>query len=490
MKRSDDSEVVVGDRIECQDYFGSVKFIGEVESMEGVWLGIEWDDISRGKHDGSYKGRRYFQTSRPKSGSFVKSVKVKLGQGFSDAYHYKTYVMNVPLKQLILSKCSVYGLGSKPMTNQFSTVSSYITYLDLSFNLLKNWTDVAGITVLMPNVSILDLRNNRLIIPENLQDLSKSFNNVKTLNLMEMNYKWSEILLVASMFSSLSSLYAGGNTLVELTDCSGQLTTLEYLSLIDNQIRDWNQVLKLSQLPLLNTLYLNNNQLSQLFFDDVTLENGDKTCNFPSLKCLELDDNLIDNLSTVDQLSKLAKLEALSLKRNPLKDTYNDKLFELIIGKIGTLKKNSRSDVRDDERKSAEIFYLHMIEKQAFEKNISEEETARQCSRYKELVAKYGRSNPGSLLTKNHVLKDKLIVVNIEQENLPNKVIKDKKLSPSMTILKLKYLVQRLFALDQTDQVGLYYISQKNPEIKVDLDKDLLPLHFYSIENGDRLIVK
>lgn len=26
----------------------------------GVWLGVDWDDPGRGKHDGSYKNVRYF----------------------------------------------------------------------------------------------------------------------------------------------------------------------------------------------------------------------------------------------------------------------------------------------------------------------------------------------------------------------------------------------------------------------------------------------
>ena len=28
----------------------------------GIWIGVEWDDERRGKHDGSHEGRRYFTT--------------------------------------------------------------------------------------------------------------------------------------------------------------------------------------------------------------------------------------------------------------------------------------------------------------------------------------------------------------------------------------------------------------------------------------------
>jgi len=39
----------------------TVRFIGEVEGTKGEWLGVEWDDPSRGKHDGSVRGVKYFQ---------------------------------------------------------------------------------------------------------------------------------------------------------------------------------------------------------------------------------------------------------------------------------------------------------------------------------------------------------------------------------------------------------------------------------------------
>lgn len=26
----------------------------------GVWIGVDWDEVERGKYDGSYNGQRYF----------------------------------------------------------------------------------------------------------------------------------------------------------------------------------------------------------------------------------------------------------------------------------------------------------------------------------------------------------------------------------------------------------------------------------------------
>lgn len=39
----------------------TIRYIGEVQGSKGKqWLGIEYDDISLGKHNGELEGRRYF----------------------------------------------------------------------------------------------------------------------------------------------------------------------------------------------------------------------------------------------------------------------------------------------------------------------------------------------------------------------------------------------------------------------------------------------
>lgn len=39
----------------------TVRYVGPVKGTQGDWLGVEWDDPSRGKHDGSHSGVRYFE---------------------------------------------------------------------------------------------------------------------------------------------------------------------------------------------------------------------------------------------------------------------------------------------------------------------------------------------------------------------------------------------------------------------------------------------
>lgn len=50
----------IGQRISYDGAACTVRFIGGVAGTTGSWLGVEWDDAARGKHDGSHKGTRYF----------------------------------------------------------------------------------------------------------------------------------------------------------------------------------------------------------------------------------------------------------------------------------------------------------------------------------------------------------------------------------------------------------------------------------------------
>ena len=53
-----------------------VRFIGLVPPTDGLWLGLEWDDPSRGKHNGTKDGVTYFACRHVTAGSFVRPNKV------------------------------------------------------------------------------------------------------------------------------------------------------------------------------------------------------------------------------------------------------------------------------------------------------------------------------------------------------------------------------------------------------------------------------
>ena len=103
------SDFYIGKRISLAGDLGTVRYVGNVVGTQHDWLGIEWDDPTRGKHDGVYNGHVYFQCEltlsnsdyikltclsglnpQPKAASFVRSTR-KFDQpvGFREAVHQK-----------------------------------------------------------------------------------------------------------------------------------------------------------------------------------------------------------------------------------------------------------------------------------------------------------------------------------------------------------------------------------------------------------------
>jgi dynactin complex subunit len=50
----------IGDRVCFNSNFGTIRYIGALSGKQGSWFGIEWDDPTRGRGDGSVDGIRYF----------------------------------------------------------------------------------------------------------------------------------------------------------------------------------------------------------------------------------------------------------------------------------------------------------------------------------------------------------------------------------------------------------------------------------------------
>ncbi|CAH8467430.1 unnamed protein product [Schistosoma rodhaini] len=83
------NELIIGRRIVHEKNFGTICYVGGLPKTNGPWLGVDWDDWSRGRHDGTYDGVRYFQAKGPTSGSFVRPSKVSLGTSLEEALVYR-----------------------------------------------------------------------------------------------------------------------------------------------------------------------------------------------------------------------------------------------------------------------------------------------------------------------------------------------------------------------------------------------------------------
>ena len=61
--------VAVGERVRVDEKRGTVRWIGQLPTKAGsdmVWVGVEYDVVGQGKHDGSHNGVQKFECENGK----------------------------------------------------------------------------------------------------------------------------------------------------------------------------------------------------------------------------------------------------------------------------------------------------------------------------------------------------------------------------------------------------------------------------------------
>ncbi|XP_077862097.1 tubulin-specific chaperone E-like [Saccoglossus kowalevskii] len=526
------ANVTVGSRFVSDGNYGTVKYIGEVPPTAGEWLGVEWDEPERGKHDGMHEGHRFFHTNHPTSGSFIRLKKAEFGISYCEAlverygmpddedmgiekseWFFKTYgnkqkavemvgaqsvaklqsqyekLSDVALREMRISSAGAEGHIEKTSPN--------VTELDLSKNLLSSLEQVANITKQMKSLKTLKLSENRLQLPLQSTKLDTAFQNVSELFLNYMKLTWKDIVQLSPVLPSLKNLHVCFNDISTIPRLDNSFESLELLNLESNNIADWKSVQHLGQLPRLSSLILNMNSIPEISFKETAC--GEKTKLFPALKSISLNDNKLSSWRDVNELNKLTGLEEIRLKRNPLlKDQKYFNVRQLIITKIETLKLCNGSEVPDIERKTAELDYLKRFGQEWLDSGGSQDLAINRPSddfkinhpRYHRLLELYGAPESSEFsAAPSTALKNTLIKVTIVCPQKPEIKAVSKKLPGSMTVQKVKNLISRIFKVDTTDQ-QLAYISKKMGGPEVELESDLRQLSYYSLENEDTIVIK
>ncbi|XP_067876646.1 tubulin-specific chaperone E [Heterodontus francisci] len=516
----------VGRRIIYRDEYGTVRFVGTVPSAAGVWLGVEWDNPERGKHNGTHEGVQYFQCNHPTGGSFIRPQKANFGVDFlsavKDRYGQEgnqgiqdcrgnplrwgkkpiEFLGNQDVKQrwfdalliVSVSGCQVSHVSEE---EEISNVCPNIIELDLSKNLLASWDKVAQITRHLRKLEHLDLSQNKLAIVSNPVSLSDAFANLKALAIQHNGLTWAQVLECAPMWPVLERAHLSSNAISVLERPVGVLQSLTLLDLSSNPLADENQLVHIAYLPRLEQLILSNTGLTSLHFDDILP--GGKTAMFPKLTFLAIDKNRISEFSTVNELNKLQSLEQLKFSDYAMVECEKNPktVRQLIIAKLGHLNVLNRTDISADERKGAELDYRKRFGKDWLkagghhdpEQNRPDKEFCAEHPRYQELIEKYGAPEVSEMEQhKLFALKDQLLALTIRCPDNPDQKLLEKKLPGSMTIQKVRGLLHRLLKIPGAE-LKLTYISSKM-DMEIDMDNDLKPLSYYSIESGDCILVR
>uniref|UniRef100_A0A7N6AFW1 Tubulin-specific chaperone E n=1 Tax=Anabas testudineus TaxID=64144 RepID=A0A7N6AFW1_ANATE len=484
----------VGRRVSIGGERATVRYVGPVPPTTGLWLGVEWDSPERGKHNGTHEGVQYFTCRHPKGGSFVRPAKVSFGVDYLNAVQ-QLYEINADevlseeisisskklnLPSVLLSRCEVNGPGAD---GEIRRTTPNVQWLDLSGTLMSCWEDVAAITEQLDKLEGLQLSYNRLRLPSEPSALCQAFCNLKVLALNSCDLTWPQILNCAPMWPQLEDLCLEENNITELQRPEGVLQPLRSLNLSSNPLVQ-HTVFSMSALPRLEKLNLSRTGLSDVRFDDAAP--GKNQSHYT--KRYGRVNVCLSQWCVVDELAKLPSLVQFSCRGNRLvsSDGNPKTANQMLIAKLGQLVTLNSCEIYPEDRRGAELDYIKMFGeewlKAGGQSQTGTEFTCRH-PRYQNLIDKYGAPEEGELKKPEpFVLKNQLLTsVDVLMCALCS--------AASMDVQKVKGLLYRLLKVPAAD-LKLTYTSPKMAGTEFEIDSDLKTLQFYSIEDGDQVLVR
>ena len=486
----------VGNRVETKDDArsrGTVRWVGQVAGRSGTWIGVEWDDASRGKHDGTFEGQRYF-TCEGGDGetpaSMVRTHKLAEGRRFVEAFREKyarrrprgpggtdgneeeeeeeeedMYIrtsrghkMRVELcetseemamdaeeiRERLKSMTRAYADYSRIQTmgepGEASGVAGPLRVLGLAGNLFSGWGDVLRIADEFPMLEALDLSASRLGRCEfdETSRVGALFDRLKILVMNNARLTWDDICRLSVIMPNVEELYVNGNAIGDFVSksCKARFRNLRILCADDNSVTSWSEVESLGrQIPTLEKLHLGGNALAEIYPSDA----------FPGLKTLLVGDNRLADWASVDAMNALPRLEETRLTGNPI--AQDPSARHEMIARVRRLTTLNASTVSVAERKDSEIRYLRRVLHAL--KDVSLDD-ARKASideanpRVQELVSKHGdlvthaAQAPG-----NNTLGSNCVDVVLRLESTGDAVAR--KLPKSITIRRIRLLASKIF---------------------------------------------
>ena len=307
-----------GQRLSYEGALCTVRYIGVLNGLKGDWLGIEWDDPQRGKHDGQHQGRVLFKclSASPTAASFVRTTrktdkqrtvleairlkysspqsqhgpaanprstpngalieisgKVAEEVGFDRIRQQQAALEN--LKIVVLDQMNVVGISGAgrddedvvKAQDELETTCPSIVELDLGWNPIETWKAVADICVPLLRLEVLRSSGLRL-----------------------RHAAFTTTRLTTTVFSQVRELYLDHCLLTSeqidqiLSFSWQQLSSLTFLSLSSNS---------LSAFPVLRGIY---SQLTALYLENNNFEDFHVLLpifqSFPNLKTLSLQGKL------------------------------------------------------------------------------------------------------------------------------------------------------------------------------------------------------
>ncbi|KAL8863064.1 MAG: hypothetical protein Q9178_000437 [Gyalolechia marmorata] len=432
----------IGGRLSYDGFLCTIRWRGEIGGLKGQWLGVEWDDPSRGKHDGRYGEKRYFdcRSKAPTAASFIRpdSKRIDIPQSFLSAVREKYGSGEIPQdvkgrssiivisgkevdevgfdaisrKQSAWSDLTIVSLDGlridslyhKPHHSKqdhetdIRVLSSGLKWkeLDLSRNLFDDWDEITTLCSFTKELRVLNLNGNRFKnIPTEHDEPSGTFEQLAALSLANTAVEWDNIrtLCIQQRFPNLRSLSLAFNPLYKPQKplLSLNLPTLTTLDLTSCDFCTLQPLSALTHLPALSTLILRSNPLTTLTTRPPIV--------FPHLKTLDLTSTHLTSLSCLNPIpTTFPILSSLKTTRSPLTTSHPSPRL-ITIARLPGLTTLNNTPIPPHERQNAEIYYLSTITPLVLATKTDEEEkgVVEEHPQWGHLCEKYGEPEPITL---------------------------------------------------------------------------------------------
>lgn len=377
----------------------------------------------------------------------------------------------------------------------------------------------------------IDLSGQNITSAGDTHLLDDNLNRVRILNLSQNNLSWNEIIKIIPCLPSLRELILSGNQLtaneqsIEFPEKAFQEITMLTLGQIKldwtllnrilpriwrgiEQIDLWDSKLAAEDLTLrshsnddfirrFKKLGISHNYLSDLVLSDIgvsdniveldlsscqlnRLEFGNSLDCWRNLTLLNVSRNNIEDWSSIARLNLLPRLKHLICFDNPF---YNNVELakNFTIARIKNLEILNRELISMNTRRDSEILYVRKLFADYKEYKSGRNASFAYCNpRYEELAEIYGL--PEDMDTK---VQDKYITVTLcyGEKSLKKKLPRD------MSVSILQVLCRRLFKLGPSTRIEIECCGL-DPSNNYTLDSKEQTLHFYSVDDGQRLVCK
>ncbi|KAH6918438.1 hypothetical protein BKA70DRAFT_1416436 [Coprinopsis sp. MPI-PUGE-AT-0042] len=508
-----------GTRISFNGHRGTIKYVGNVDGASGSWLGIDWDDADRGKHDGSKDGKRYFTARCPHSGSFIRpSQTIRTAKSFLDAVRSKyleelhgsgtqeTIVLGSSAGAIEVEAVNMDKIRNKlarldrlrdislddteaayaDPPGAIAAASPNVRSLNLSQSLFVDWVEISRICRELVHLQRLALNRNVLVPPTDYHCLESSFNSLVEVELNGTLLPWKSVTGLISLMPSLEHLEVAFNRYTS-QDFSSQIPShprLKSLNLDNNGLEDWRSTATtLANFPKLDKAIISFNQLmlvEELKTDDKPLP----------IDYLSLTSNGIADWLALERLSRWCPfLQTLSLRDTPIMSKPYARSF--IISYFPVLQILDGTRISTRERVDSERLYLIELTKKQAESGISPITSFR----WDELCEKHGKPQEQASKLDEDKIASRMITLNLVQVSTPPTagMVMDTaqstavKVLPTMTLRSLRAKAKKAIG-QRCSQIAFWTKMRDDVYVELEVSEDARTLDWIGLENDSQII--